>query len=175
VPQIIRLLDSESGKQVASHSHRVIRNRKWLIIAPAQQTEAAHIVIEADDTEVAFGGGNLKFLYLPVNKIEFRKDNPLMPVDTGNSIAYLDARKVTYPLMLRKFKPGDYFYPLGMPKKKKLARFMIDARLSKTAKENVWIIESEKKIAWAVDLRIDDRFKLTAATKEVLLITFTAG
>jgi tRNA(Ile)-lysidine synthase len=173
IPQIAKLLESDSGKQVLSGSHRVIRNRKWLIIAPAQQAEARHIVIEAVENEVEFSNGKLSFRQLPVDKMQFRADKTFIPLDTRAAKGYLDARKITFPLMLRKFKTGDYFYPLGMAKKKKLARFMIDEKMSKTAKEDVWVIESAKKIIWVVGLRIDDRYKITASTKDVLEISFT--
>ncbi len=161
---IVNLLGSDSGKYVQSPTHRIIRNRKWLIIAPNQTTEAQHILIDKEDKKIAFENGILEISQISIT------ENP--KPKTENFIAQLDAADIKFPLLLRKWKQGDYFYPLGMQKKKKLSRFFVDQKLSLTDKEKVWVIESNKKILWIIGMRIDDRFKLTDKTTTMLQLTF---
>ncbi len=163
VREIISLLDSDTGKYIESSSHRILKNRQWLIIAPQQNKESATILVEDGITKIEFAGGVLSFS-------QQEQQLQASPFSKDNRVACLDATAVQYPLLLRKWKEGDYFYPLGMPKKKKLARFLIDQKFSKTGKESVWVIESAKKIVWVVGHRIDDRCKVKPSTKKILRI-----
>lgn len=160
--EVAALLQSASGKYVQSSTHRIIRNRKWLIISPNKTDEAANILIEESDKTIAFELGLL----------QIEKHSELLTINHQLSTAQLDAAEIRFPLLLRKWKQGDYFYPLGMKKKKKLSRFFIDQKLSLTDKEKVWVLEINKKIVWVIGLRIDDRFKITANTREVLQINW---
>lgn len=164
VPEIIKLLSSESGKYISSSTHRILRNRGWLIIAPIISAEQSIIVINEGISELAFTGGKLQLEEMPVEQTS---------LNIEATIALLDKRYIQFPLLLRKWKTGDYFYPLGMPKKKKLARFFIDNKLSQLQKEAIWVLESNKRIVWVVGHRIDDRFKIVPSTKKVLKVRVT--
>ena len=165
IDEVKKLFEADNSSYVQSLSHRIIKNRNWLIIAPNNNNEeSTHILIEENTKQIIFQNGVLQFEMLSSSNFKLQ---------TLNSFAQLDAKHITFPLLLRKWKQGDYFYPLGMNKKKKLSRFFIDEKLSATKKENVWVLEMNKKIIWIINYRIDDRFKITSATKEVLKINYT--
>ncbi|MEO6452976.1 MAG: tRNA lysidine(34) synthetase TilS [Ginsengibacter sp.] len=164
---VINLLTAETGKYVQSSTHRILKNRNWLIIAPNNTSLAQNILMEETDNIIEFANGKLKFDKL--STISYQPDS--YRVSTENIVAWLDAEEIKFPLLLRKWKTGDYFYPLGMQKKKKLNRFFIDQKLSAPEKENVWVVEMNKKILWVVGKRIDDRFKITLKTKNILRIS----
>jgi tRNA(Ile)-lysidine synthase len=164
VDEVIKLANADSGKFIENDQYQIIRHRNWFIIA--QKTSIADTIgIEDGMEQVCFSGGTLKIKTILKEKFQLQKKE---------SIAQLDAKHIEYPLLLRKWKQGDYFYPLGMRKKKKLARFFIDQKLPKNQKENIWVLESNKKIVWIVGMRIDDRFKVLESTKEILVINVTS-
>jgi tRNA(Ile)-lysidine synthase len=159
--EVLKLLESETGKYIQSSSHRILRNRKWLIISPLNNVESSHIIIEKETKGISFEKG----------KIKMEMMQPPFRIDSNANVAQVDLSEITFPLLLRKWKQGDYFYPLGMRKKKKISRFFIDQKLSLDQKESAWLIESNKKIVWIAGMRIDDRFKITDKTRSVLKLT----
>lgn len=160
VEGLINLMSSSTGKFICSESYRVLKNRDWLLIHPIKSDSQQLLVIDSPDTEYDFNGGKLSVI------LTDQFENP----DTAANQAWLDADTISFPLLVRPVKAGDYFYPLGMRKKKKVARFLTDLKRSRQQKEQQWVVESEKKILWVIDLRIDDRFKMTSKTKKVLLL-----
>lgn len=174
VEEVVKLADSDSGKYIQSplSSYRIIKHRHWFIISPVETFESANIIIEENDKEILFLLGKLRID--KSTNISF--DKPVsyrVSTHNSNDSILVDQKKIQFPLLLRKRKTGDYFYPLGMKKKKKLNRFLIDQKLSAIAKENVWVLESNQRIIWVVGYRLDERFKMEATTKESLKISLT--
>lgn len=160
--EAIKLLDADNSSYIASSTHRLIRNRNWMIIAPLAK-EHHHLLIPIDTTDhtIVFAEGRLQL-------------SPAAgaSIPASGTEALIDAGDLEYPLLLRPWKQGDYFYPLGMPKKKKISRFLSDLKLSKTEKEKVWVLESARKIVWVLGLRIDHRFRITETTKKKLHLIY---
>ena len=85
--------------------------------------------------------------------------------------ACFDADKVTFPLSLRPWQTGDRFYPLGMNHEKKLSDFFIDKHYPRLVKAQTLVLETGTgHIAWIVNSRLDQRFKITPHTERVLVV-----
>lgn len=158
VTEVLALLESGSGKYICSHTNRILHNRGWLIITALTDGSSMHVLIEESDTSIFFGK----------HQMLIKQMEKPGKIDSNIKLALLDAGNIRFPLLVRKWKRGDYFYPLGMQKKKKLSKFFIDNKFSLVDKENAWVVEMDKKIIWVVGHRIDDRFKITSSTKQVL-------
>lgn len=163
--EVIQLMDAVTGSWIQSPGFRIIRNRNWMLITPLALEHASAVVIEEADRQILFAMGELQLKRVAAG----------LSLSSSSLVAQLDADRIRFPLLLRRQKQGDYFYPLGMAKKKKLGRFLSDLKTPLPERENTWIIEMDKKLLWVVGKRIDDRFKITAATRNILQITFTAS
>jgi len=163
VEEVLRLCTGESGKYIANTGYQIIRHRNKLIISPV--SICSETIAINDDVK------RLQLVTQEVALKTFSKEK--WQLNSSRLVAQLDAKEIEYPLVFRRWKKGDFFYPLGMRKKKKLSRFFIDQKLSMIEKEQVWVVESNKKIIWLSGLRIDERFKVTPSTKAILEISIS--
>jgi len=151
-----------SGRTFLSSSHRGVINRESLIIEPlAVQKDEPCSMISAKTKRVS------KPLGLKLSLVDYGK-NDLIPAE--REFASLDYNKLTFPLEIRKWKPGDSFYPFGMKGKKKVSDLLIDQKVSLPDKENTFVLCSSGKIAWVIGRRIDQRFRITSKTIKILRI-----
>lgn len=149
----------QAGRQLLSQSHRLLSDREYLLLEPLpQQGGPTRIEIPANTEEVAVPGGVLRLKKLEQKPATF----PASPQE-----ALLDAASIQFPVVLRRWKAGDYFHPLGMKgKRKKLQDFFTDLKIPVFEKEKVWILEVSGQIAWVVGHRIDEKFKMREESEE---------
>lgn len=98
------------------------------------------------------------------------KREELQDFGDGKNTIYVDMDKIKFPLIVRARKPGDYFYPFGFGKKKKLQDFFVDEKVPRDERDAVPIIESDGNIVCIAGYRLDDRFKIDDNTKRCLQI-----
>lgn len=158
VPQIIALCFSETGHYIDSPTNRIIKDRQFLIITDITPKNSDLIVIESLPYNVDVNNHSISIA-----------ETANTDINTSIDTACLDMAKIEFPLKLRTWRLGDYFYPLGMGmKKKKLSKYFKDQKIPLHEKDNIWILESNKRIVWVVGHRMDERFKITAGTTHVL-------
>jgi len=90
---------------------------------------------------------------------------------TSEAKVYLDADKIQYPLIIRNFRPGDRFIPLGMKGHKKVKDFFVDLKIPSRIRALTPILTSRDNIVWICGYRIDDRFKVTPQTERIMEFT----
>lgn len=152
------LLGAESGKQVLSNSHRLIKHREHLILTEIKSKKPQSITIKEADALVETEIGSLNFKI--VNSVS----------EVSKHITYLDKDKLVFPLELRLWKEGDYFHPIGMKGRKKVSKYLKDEKLSLVEKENIWLLTSNNEVVWVVGKRADNRFRVAEATNNILKI-----
>ena len=156
---IYDLVESQSGKQIFSAEFRLLKNRNTLILSPlAEVNETEEYLINENQSDVNFP---LKLSLCNVGHIT---------IDSNKAI-FVDAEKIQFPLVLRKWNEGDVFHPFGMNgKSKKVSKLFKDEKLSLIEKEKTWILCSDNQIVWVIGIRQDERFKIETTTNNILKI-----
>jgi tRNA(Ile)-lysidine synthase len=158
---LFNIIDGDTGSRIYTISHMILKNRDELIISglKKRQNEYYEIknIVELRKVPFVLSAG-----YTRISHIDSIPDD--------QETACLDSSKLTFPLIIRKWQPGDYFYPLGMKQKKKLSDYFIDCKYSIIDKEKIFILETSGKIVWIIGDRIDNRFRITPLTKNALVI-----
>ncbi|MDZ7739482.1 MAG: tRNA lysidine(34) synthetase TilS [Bacteroidales bacterium] len=161
VHDIIRIIDASSGKQLFSDTHIITKDRGSIIISPGDPEERKDIIIRSKADFDTAGRVVEKASLIPGKDFSLIKDP---------AFACLDADLINYPLIIRNWMEGDYFYPLGMQGRKKVSDLLIDMKIPVPDKKNICILEMDGDIIWVIGIRIDKRFRVSDSTEEVLLL-----
>lgn len=160
VDEVLQSLLTESGKQFFSKTHRLVKDRENLFVSAIMESEEITYYIDEDDMEL-FEPFDINIETLDARDFE---------INRSVNVACINKDLIEFPLLIRKWKQGDYFQPLGMTGFKKVSDFFIDQKIPIHEKENTWLLCSGKKIVWIMGQRLDNRFKITPESKHVLKI-----
>ena len=166
---IYDLVKAQSGKQIFSDTHFLLKDRVSLVLGVREEEESRDNKQEAREIKDVFFVNTRKY------RIEIiDKSNSLSFREEWDEV-YFDKNKINYPLYIRKWKKGDYFYPLGMKGKMKLSNFYVNQKISLLEKEKIWLLcDANNQIIWVIGKRIDDRFKITDQTTKIIKISSIA-
>lgn len=166
MPDALALLDCESGKWLTSKEYRLLRDRENLILTPIKNQEMQGFKIPFPESKTQYELPDAK---LQIEAGDFPKERKSRE-NTKQELVELTP--ADFPLKLRPLRDGDYFYPLGMGrKKKKVGKFLRDLKVPLHQKPKTWILESQERIIWVLGYRIDERFKLQNKSKSVVRLT----
>lgn len=161
---ILQIMNGTSGKLFHSGTHTLLLDRSDIIIKPNEESESREFPID-ENTECTEN---------PICLIISKSENyASQNTKTSPNEITVDAKKIQYPLKLRKWQAGDRFQPFGMKGCRKVSDFFKDLHLSRFEKERKWILcNADNHIIWIVGMRMDDTFKVTPETKKILKIKF---
>ena len=138
----------QPGKQFFSDAYVLLVDRDFLIIQPRS--------VESNPVEEIASVEALRH-YFVVEECEYQRD---MAFEKNADILYVPKEKLTFPLQIRSWQPGDYFYPLGAKGRQKLSDFFTDHKIDRFAKEKIRLLCAGNQIIWIVGWRSDERFKV---------------
>jgi len=152
------LLTAMSGKKIVSKTHILLKDRDCLILSEIKNRVSQIYPVYMDR---------------PLTKLPIKLKVEVVETldEQGKNVVFLDKEKLIFPLVLRNWEKGDYFYPFGMKGKKKLSKFFKDEKMDVISKKKQWLLCSDNEIVWVVGKRADERFKVEASTRQIIKIT----
>ena len=152
-----------TGRRFYARERVASIDRGKIVIAPIAPDDACLTTVRKGAPRSYCGNSVLYYEYCDIDTIK----NFGVP----ENIAQIDADRLQFPLTLRRWRDGDWFVPFGMTGRKKVSDFLVDAKVSVAEKQRQFVLLSGDEIVWLVGRRIDDRYRLTPGTENVLRIT----
>ena len=161
---IYELLEAQSGKQLFSDTHRLLKDRTTLQLYTYRKEEEEKTTVYT----ITKAAGIAQDVF---GTLRFDLTNEILTRNKHEIVINMDTLQL--PLEVRSWQEGDYFYPTGMEGKKKLSKYFKDEKLSLVAKENTWLLCDQKGIIWIIGYRADRRYSAQATTEKRLKITYS--
>jgi tRNA(Ile)-lysidine synthase len=161
VKTMLRVAGGETGSSCSIGGETVFyRNRKDLIFSRVKRLVPYRHRIELNRR---YEFERFDFGSAPSGEIRMSADP---------NTEYVDADTLGKECVLRSWKEGDWFVPLGMREKKKLSDFFIDEKIPLFEKLAIPIFVSDGEIVWVCGKRLDDRHKIMPTTTRVVKLEY---
>lgn len=142
------LQDPKTGTQHHSPTHSLLVNRSTLIIQPQVQPQQQQIVIQnIEELEQWF-------------QVERKTIDEWPTFNKDNRSLYISEERLTFPIILRHWRHGDFFHPLGCKGKQKLSDFFNNQKIDNFTKQQIRLFCIGDDIVWIIGYRSDERYKL---------------
>lgn len=156
---ILSITGLQKGKSI------VLRNN-WIIIK-----ESGHLLFtskkQAPDVEIGIRiDQSITLNNLEIGISKARRSS--VEMKKTNLQEFVSADNLDDEFIIRNWKPGDKFIPIGMNGFKKISDFLTDLKIPASERKNVLVLLNRNNIVWVIGLRIDDRYKITENTRKVL-------
>lgn len=159
IGDLIASLDKHPGRTFESPGFALLLDREKLILSK-RPIQPEPVFIHQNDHEVTYAQFRLTLL---------RDDSPLIIRDNPMALS-VDADELSFPLVLRSWQEGDYFYPLGMKGKKKLSDFFVNEKIPLHQKTQIPIlVNGNGDVIWVAGYRPDERYKVSEHTEKVII------
>ena len=153
------LVHSQTGKRIESENYILLKDRDFLVLSQRKSTDFETIVINSVTENTNFP---LNFSICNFSDISNQNKN----------IIFVEESKLQFPLIIRKWNEGDFFYPAGMQGKKKVSKYLKDEKFTLFQKQDAFILESNNQIVWIIGHRADERYRPENTNQNIIQITY---
>lgn len=163
VIHVLDLCSKQTGRSLSlSRSVRVFRDRDRLVFDTSPVLQPFEYPIQIGET----------YRFPEFEFSSAVEQNTPRTFQRGAMTAFVDAGRLGKELVLRSWRDGDWFIPLGLHGKKKLSDFFVDNKIPLHEKHRIPVLESDGAIVWVCGQRLDERFQLTQETVSVAKLQF---
>ena len=149
----------QTGQVFLAPAHRLLHDRGQLWLLPLTTLPSAPVTVsDWPDAPVALGTNG----QLTVQVLERAAWDGRWP--TNGHSALFDADALPFPWLLRPWREGDRFRPLGMTGSQLVSDLLADRKLPLPERQQVWVLESDGQIQWVVGLRTGRNGRITDKT-----------
>ena len=161
ISDLLKLIKAQSGSEIKlPNKIFAVKERNSIIIYLKKREKK-----NAKQVEIKIGEEK-QFEGKSVSISAFNRDK--LTLQNNINKEYISQDNIQSSFILRRWKDGDRFFPLGMKNSKKLSDFLTEQKVRSSEKKEQLVLTNAGKIVWVVGIRIDERYKISAKTKKVL-------